>query len=183
MVACDRAIASGKFTGHYLSYLYSDRGFMRMQTGEIDLALADLSESARIDSSNFYAFWNRGAVYAAKGEFDRAQGDFTTALAQSRQDLEGQDRRGPECRDGRRQGRQRADFRSVGHQRPVGVLGTRRRGKRLRRLELPGRRHAHAVSPRDRSDAGDTRSADTGAGRGPSGPVARTDEKTALIYS
>ncbi|HZJ13184.1 MAG TPA: tetratricopeptide repeat protein, partial [Methyloceanibacter sp.] len=31
--------------------------------------------------TNFYAFWNRGAVHAAKGEIDRAQEDFTTALA------------------------------------------------------------------------------------------------------
>jgi len=81
LAACDRAIASGKFTGRNLSYLYSDRGFMRMQGGEIDRALVDLNEAARIDSGNFYAFWNRGAVYAAKREFDRAQEDFATALA------------------------------------------------------------------------------------------------------
>jgi tetratricopeptide (TPR) repeat protein len=81
IVACDRAIASGKFTGRGLSYLYSDRGFMRMQKGELELALADLNEAARIDSTNFYAYWNRGAVYAAKGDPSRAQEDFTTALA------------------------------------------------------------------------------------------------------
>lgn len=80
IAACDRAIASGKFTGRSLSYLYSDRGFMRMQKGELDLALADLDEAARIDSTNFYAFWNRGAVYTAKGDFDRAQQDLTAAL-------------------------------------------------------------------------------------------------------
>lgn len=79
--ACDRAIAGGKFAGRNLSYLYSDRGFLRMQKGELDLALADLNEAARIDPSNFYAFWNRGAVYAAKGDFGRAQEDLTTALA------------------------------------------------------------------------------------------------------
>jgi tetratricopeptide (TPR) repeat protein len=81
IAACDRAMASDKFTGRGLSYLYSDRGFMRMQKGELDLALADLNEAARIDSTNFYAFWNRGAVYTAKGELNRAQEDFTTALA------------------------------------------------------------------------------------------------------
>ena len=81
IAACDRAIASGKFTGRSLSYLYSDRGFMRMQKGELDLALADLDEAARIDSTNFYAFWNRGAVYTARGDFDRAQQDLTAALA------------------------------------------------------------------------------------------------------
>lgn len=81
MAACDRAIASGKFAGRGLSYLYSDRGFMRMQKGEVDPALADLNEAARVDPTNFYAFWNRGAVYAAKGDFGRAQEDFNTAIA------------------------------------------------------------------------------------------------------
>lgn len=80
LAACDRAIAGGKFTGRNLSYLYSDRGFLRMRRGELDLALADLNEAARIDSSNFYAFWNRGAVYAAKGDYGRAQEDLTAAL-------------------------------------------------------------------------------------------------------
>ena len=81
LAACDRAIAAGKFLGRNLSLLYSDRGFLRMQKGELDLALADLNEAARIDSSNFYAFWSRGAVFAAKSDFDRARDDFTTALA------------------------------------------------------------------------------------------------------
>jgi tetratricopeptide (TPR) repeat protein len=81
LAACDRAIAGGKFAGRELSYLYSDRGFLHMQKGELDLALADLNEAARVDSSNFYAFWNRGAVYAAKGDFSRAQEDLAAALA------------------------------------------------------------------------------------------------------
>jgi hypothetical protein len=81
LAACDRAIASGKFAGRNLSLLYSDRGFLRMQKGELDLAMADLNEAARIDSTNFYAYWSRGAVFAAKNELDRAKEDFTTALA------------------------------------------------------------------------------------------------------
>ena len=64
-----------------LSYLYSDRGFMRMQKSEIDSALADLNKAAEIDSTNFYAFWNRGAVHTAKGDFDGAKADFNAALA------------------------------------------------------------------------------------------------------
>ncbi len=81
LAACDRAIASGKFDGRNLSLLYSDRGFLRMQKQELDLALADLNEAARIDSTNFYAYWSRGAVFAAKNDFDRAREDLTTALA------------------------------------------------------------------------------------------------------
>ncbi|MBK5199670.1 MAG: tetratricopeptide repeat protein, partial [Methyloceanibacter sp.] len=72
VAACDRAIASGKFTGRNLSYLYNDRGFLRMQKGELDQALVDLNEAIRIDASNLFAFWNRGAVYGAKDDFERA---------------------------------------------------------------------------------------------------------------
>ena len=80
LAACDRAIASGKFTGRNLSYLYSDRGFSRMQTGDTAAAFADFDQAIKIDSSNFYAFWNRGAVYAANKDFGRAREDLTTAL-------------------------------------------------------------------------------------------------------
>ena len=81
IAACDRAIASGKFVRRELSYLYSDRGFMLMQKGGVEAALVDLNKAIDIDSTNFYAFWNRGAVYAAKGDYVRAQDDLNTARA------------------------------------------------------------------------------------------------------
>jgi len=81
IAACDRAIASGKFSWRGLSYLYSDRGFLLMQKGALDAALSDFNEAATLDSSNFYASWNRGAVYAAKGDFDHALSDFNRSLA------------------------------------------------------------------------------------------------------
>jgi tetratricopeptide (TPR) repeat protein len=81
IAACDRAIASGKFTSGKLSYLYNDRGFLLMQKGAIDAAIVDLNKAIEIDSTNFYAYWNRGAVYAARNDFDTARADFTTALA------------------------------------------------------------------------------------------------------
>jgi tetratricopeptide (TPR) repeat protein len=51
-----------------------------MQERDLERALTDLDEAARIDPSNFYAFWNRGALWAAKGNYGRAQEDLTTAL-------------------------------------------------------------------------------------------------------
>ncbi len=81
IAACDRAIASGKYSWRTLSYLYSDRGFMLMQKGAIEAALVDLNKAIEIDSTNFYGFWSRGAVYAAKRDFEGARADFTTALA------------------------------------------------------------------------------------------------------
>jgi tetratricopeptide (TPR) repeat protein len=83
LAACDRAIAGGKFTGGNLSYLYSNRGFLRMQKGDLDLALADFNKAAWTDSSNFYALWNRGVAYATRGDYGRAQKDLAAALARN----------------------------------------------------------------------------------------------------
>ncbi|MGZ8416125.1 MAG: tetratricopeptide repeat protein [Methyloceanibacter sp.] len=52
-----------------------------MQPGDLDGARADFDKAAEIDPSNFYAYWNRGAVYAANGDFGRARADFSKALA------------------------------------------------------------------------------------------------------
>jgi tetratricopeptide (TPR) repeat protein len=81
IAACDRAIASGKFNRRNLSYLYNDRGFLLMQKGAIEAALVDINKAIEIDSTNFYAFWNRGAIFAAKGDYGRSREDLTTALA------------------------------------------------------------------------------------------------------
>ena len=53
---------------------------MLMQKGAFEAALFDLNRAIDIDSTNFYAFWNRGAVFAAKRDYGRAQEDLTTAL-------------------------------------------------------------------------------------------------------
>ena len=44
-------------------------------------ALADLNKAAEIDPTNFYAYWNRGALRMAESDFASAQSDFTTALS------------------------------------------------------------------------------------------------------
>jgi tetratricopeptide (TPR) repeat protein len=81
IAACERAIAGGLYTGHNLSLLYNDRGYMRMMKGELDPALADFEVAMRLDPKNYFAYWNRGAVYAAKGDVDRAKADYQMALA------------------------------------------------------------------------------------------------------
>ena len=81
IAACERAIAGGQFTGHELSLLYNDRGYLRMMKGELDPALADFEVAIRLDPKNFYPFWNRGAIYAARGDVDRAKADYETALS------------------------------------------------------------------------------------------------------
>ena len=109
-------------------------------------ALVDLDEAIGIDASNFFAFWNRGAVYGAKSDFVRAQADFTTgARPESRRNDESEDCRGAERGHGKRQGGRCPVSRSLGDQRSVDFR--RRPGRqRLRRIELPGRRHARFSS-------------------------------------
>jgi tetratricopeptide (TPR) repeat protein len=52
-----------------------------MRKGDLTGALADLDKAAEIDPTNFYAFWNRGAVYTSLWDFDRAEQDLTRALS------------------------------------------------------------------------------------------------------
>ncbi len=79
--ACDRAIASGKFTG--ARYLISTAtGLSAHAKGALDPgSQADFNQAADIDPTNFYAYWNRGALRMAEADFASAQSDFTTALS------------------------------------------------------------------------------------------------------
>ena len=52
-----------------------------MHKGALDPALKDFNQAADIDPTNFYAYWNRGALRMAEADFASAQSDFTTALS------------------------------------------------------------------------------------------------------
>ena len=141
IAACDRAIASGKFSGRALSYLYSDRGFLRMQTGAIDAALPISTRPPRSTPPISMPSGIGARSFAAKGQFERARADFTAgACAQSRQASKAQDRGGAECES--TPARPKAEP-------PIPRSSPTRRGlavscreRRLCRLELPDRRHA-----------------------------------------
>jgi hypothetical protein len=81
IAACDRAIASGKYTGRSLSILHNDRGYLRMMEGRLDEALADLNEAIRIDPYSAYAHWNRAEIYRHKKEPTSARADYERALS------------------------------------------------------------------------------------------------------
>ena len=51
-----------------------------MLTGEHDQALNDLTEAIRLDSNSADSYYTRGAVYADKGEYNRARRDLNKAL-------------------------------------------------------------------------------------------------------
>ena len=147
IAACDRAIASGKFTGRNLSYLHNDRGFLHMQKGELDQALVDLDEAIRIDREQFLRLLEpRRRLWSQERFRPCAGGLHPGARPESRRNDESEDCRGLERGHGKRQGGQCPALRSLGDQRSVGV---RRRAtrQRLRRLKLPGRRHAPPPTP------------------------------------
>jgi tetratricopeptide (TPR) repeat protein len=79
--ACDRAIGSGGYSGRSLSFLYNDRGYLRMMNGDLDNGLVDLNEAIRIDPSGPYAYWNRAEIYRYRGDLASAKVDYLKALS------------------------------------------------------------------------------------------------------
>ncbi len=83
----DRAIADANraFEGGLSDYGkrvgHRERGYAYQAKGDSDRAIADYTESIRLDASNERAFAARGYVYQIKGDLDRAIADFDQAIA------------------------------------------------------------------------------------------------------
>jgi tetratricopeptide (TPR) repeat protein len=77
---CTAVIESGQETGRRLATAYFYRGVAHRRTGEHDKAIADHSESARIDPSYANAHLGRGRVHADRFDYDAAIRDFTEAI-------------------------------------------------------------------------------------------------------
>jgi len=78
--ACNRAIESGKFNGANLAYLYNDRGYLRMMSGDLLQGFADFSRAIQLDPSNYYPYWNRAEIMRHRGDLESARADYQTAL-------------------------------------------------------------------------------------------------------
>ena len=50
-----------------------------MVKGNLDQAIADLSEAIRLEPTAAHAYNNRGAAYKKKGQLDKAKRDFIKA--------------------------------------------------------------------------------------------------------
>jgi tetratricopeptide (TPR) repeat protein len=81
LVACDALIQSGQFSGQTLAKLYMNRCASYIDVRNYDRAMADCNQALRIDPNYARAFSNRGLVYEAKGDRDRAIADFRKALS------------------------------------------------------------------------------------------------------
>ena len=66
---------------------YFGRGLAYENKNEHDKAIADLTESIRLDPKNAKAYYNRGLAYENKNEHDNAVADFTEAIRLDRKTL------------------------------------------------------------------------------------------------
>ena len=58
---------------------WNNRGFSKFKLGQVGEGLQDIEHSIYLDSSNGYAYRNRGLIYASQGKRDLAAEDFKTA--------------------------------------------------------------------------------------------------------
>jgi tetratricopeptide (TPR) repeat protein len=83
----DRAIADANraFEGGLSDYGkqvgYGERGYAYQAKGDNDRAIADYTDSIRLDANNNVALIARGNAYLAKGDPDRAIGDYDHVIA------------------------------------------------------------------------------------------------------
>ncbi len=68
---CDRAIASGKFSGAGLAKLFLIRGFRRSAQQNVDGAFSDFGEAIKIEPNNAPALAGLGTIYVKKGDCSR----------------------------------------------------------------------------------------------------------------
>ena len=81
IVACTRAIQSGRFSGAELAAIYDNRAIELRRQGDFDRAIADYSQAIRIDAQLPGAYTGRGLAYEGKSEVDKATTDYRKALA------------------------------------------------------------------------------------------------------
>lgn len=80
IAACDRAIASLRFSGRELADLHVDRGWAYYSIGRLDRAIADYSEAIKLDPKHAIAFTNRGMAWHDRRDYDRALADTNEAV-------------------------------------------------------------------------------------------------------
>ena len=76
--ACTRRISQA--TGNTLAVVYHSRGYEYMMLRQFDLAIADFTQSIRINPSYMNPYINRCNCYRGKGEFANAAADANSAL-------------------------------------------------------------------------------------------------------
>ena len=79
--------AACAIAGPLYAVAYNGRGTAWEDKGDLDRALADLSEAIRLDPRHADSYINRGVVWRTKKELDRAITDFNESIRVSRSAL------------------------------------------------------------------------------------------------
>ena len=80
IAACDRVIASGRYTGVKLSEVYNNRGYELERKKQLDRALGDYNTSIALNPNHTFAYNNRANVKFAKGDIDGSIADYCEAI-------------------------------------------------------------------------------------------------------
>jgi tetratricopeptide (TPR) repeat protein len=78
--AAPTRFSPAKYSGKDLSWTHHNRGSAYYGKGDVDRAIADYSETIRLDPKSALAYNDRGGAYFDKGALDRAIADFNEAI-------------------------------------------------------------------------------------------------------
>ena len=78
IAACTRRIGQAK--GNNLAIVYHSRGYEYLQLRQFDMAIADFTQSIRVNPSYLDPYVNRCLCYRATGDFEKAVADANSAL-------------------------------------------------------------------------------------------------------
>jgi len=80
LAACGRLIESGVYKSDVLAKFHNNRGSAYAFKDDIDKAIVEYSEAARIDPNNIGAYAARGFQWSRKGDYRRAIADYSEAI-------------------------------------------------------------------------------------------------------
>lgn len=80
MAACTSLIVAKGLSPHNLAAAYINRAVLASDAGDLDNAIADLTQAILVDPSYELARANRGRMYQKKGDLERAEADYIAAL-------------------------------------------------------------------------------------------------------
>jgi tetratricopeptide (TPR) repeat protein len=78
IAACTRRISLAK--GNNLAIVYHSRGYEYMQLRQFEMAIADFTQSIRVNPSYLDPYVNRCLCYRGTGDFEKAAADANSAL-------------------------------------------------------------------------------------------------------
>jgi Tfp pilus assembly protein PilF len=80
IAACNRALASGRYKGRDLGFIYLNRGQTYYERKDDDHAIEDFTKAIEIDPTYPMGYTNRANAWMRKGDNDRAIASYDQAI-------------------------------------------------------------------------------------------------------